>query len=352
MATLRLFLASSLLVVVASCGEQVVGFEDRATPLATLRVETPGFGGTASHVALVWGGPWLPEAFCLLPPEHAEAAAVIEAGCPDMFGFVPRRVGRVAPILDGAATLEMFTLPEPDVMVGDVTARIAYGSVVVFDDRNGNGTLDLRRGNFNPGDGPPGERDVIRGASFVAMTEPDQRVVFREGAYNGATAFYPRAGCPEPPRGFSIAGAGGFSASEALAAALQGKLPEQDPASCTTASMETGVVTVAPRDPGGLAELACIRRVGSGFARYRRPPDTISTFGKKLACVGLPDLGVITGESDPGAAGITQLVITGPDTDPCPTVWHYTLRGCDSDATCANPEWDLTASPPSWWPCE
>jgi hypothetical protein len=66
-------------------------------------------------------------------------------------------------------------------LVGDVTARVAYGSLVVFDDRNGNGTLDLAlphraaSGRGDRGGGPGGGNvadspDVIYGASLYRCT--------------------------------------------------------------------------------------------------------------------------------------------------------------------------------------
>ena len=98
----------------------------------------------ALRVALVWGAQWLTEPFCVLPAESPEAAAVIDAGCRDPFGFVPALVSVSVPIaVDVPATLTLSQLPAADVMVGDVTARVAYGSLVVFDDRNGSGTLEL-----------------------------------------------------------------------------------------------------------------------------------------------------------------------------------------------------------------
>ena len=69
---------------------------------------------------------------------------MIDAGCRDPFGFVPDVVSVSVPIdVDAPATLTLTQLPAADVMVGDVTARVAYGSLVVFDDRDDTGTLEL-----------------------------------------------------------------------------------------------------------------------------------------------------------------------------------------------------------------
>src|SRR6185369_9462206 len=183
----------------------------------------------ALRVALVWGAQWLTEPFCVLPAESPEAAAVIDAGCRDPFGFVPAAVSVGVPIdVDVPTTLTLVQLPSADVMVGDVTARVAYGSLVVFDDRDDSGTLELAMPQRAPSGGRQGRppqggttsADVIYGASFLTMTVPDQRVAYREGAFDAASAFYPRAGCElPPPPGFSVLAAGGFSAAAGLESA-------------------------------------------------------------------------------------------------------------------------------------
>src|SRR6185503_17716700 len=140
-------------------------------------------------------------------------AAVIAAGCRDPFGFVSNVVSVGAPIaIDVPATLTLSQLPAADVLVGDVTARVAYASLVVFDDRNDTGTLDLLqqfRSFMDDREGPPTvvgpePPDIIYGASFVTMTERDRRVAYREGEFDKLSAFYPRAGCDPPMRGFSV----------------------------------------------------------------------------------------------------------------------------------------------------
>ena len=246
-------------LALAACGK-LEGFGGQAPPLVSFDVtfsgdvaplRPPGVASeVALSVALVWGAQWLTEPFCLLtadtlaqPPGFAGPAAVIAAGCRDPFGFVPASVGPSVPLSpDGPTSVTLEELPPTDVLVGGITARVAYGSLVVFDDRNLNG-LDLAfphrsASGGRRGDGPqavdvPDLPDIIYGASFVTMTASDQRVAYREGAFV-PSAFYPRAGCSAPPPGFSVLGASGFlSQQTALAAALEGQLPaEKDPGSC------------------------------------------------------------------------------------------------------------------------
>lgn len=359
----RAILATLVAAVVAAlgaCGD-LAGFGGGVPPLVTVRVEVtgelasvqpPSADHPALQLALVWGAQWLVEPLCILPPDDESVAAVIAAGCRDPFGFVPERVAANVPLEpDGSGALELFALPAPDVMVGDVTARIAYASLVVYDDRDRDGTLTFARSSRpGLGDGLPDDqgsstRDLVYAASFVSMTEPDTRLAFREGAFNRAAAFYPRNGCGDPLPSFSLVSAGGFAAADAIAAALRGELPREDPATCRETSTDTPV-TVAFRPPAQLRELACTERRTDSSVRYREPPAVAPDFiDRTMACARVPDFG--SGR----AAGMIQLVVSGRPGDSCLGITHYVLRGCRSDALCELPQWDITATPPSWWPC-
>jgi len=354
-------------LLAAGCGE-LKRFEGEVTPLASFEVVFHGdlaplrpsgiTGERELRVALVWGAQWLTEPFCVLPAESPEAAAAIAAGCRDPFGFVPALVSVGAPIaVDVPATLTLTQLPAADVMVGDVTARVAYGSLVVFDDRNGSGTLELAqlfRSFMGDREGPPeffapGPPDIIYGASFVTMTAPDQRVAFREGAFDALSAFYPRAGCEPPPPGFSVLAAGGFTAEAALAALIGGGLPPEDPATCAVSAPADATITIDARAPAEVQEIGCEPRRDDSSVRYREPPPTAPDLETRtVACAHLPSFG--TGGGGP-ASDLIQLVVSGRASDRCKLLTHYTLRGCFDDVNCVTPEWDFTANPPAWWPC-
>jgi hypothetical protein len=260
-------------------------------------------------------------------------------------------VGADVPVTPGGApaTLALIDLPGADVMVGDLTARVAYASLVAYDDRNDNGILDLQcrgggRERRGCAGGDPSKWDVVLGATFVSMSTPDRRLAYREGDFNESAAFYPRSGCPAPPKGFSIVGAGGFSLAAALAATLQGTLPAEDPATCTEAGLDDVIeLPIAPSER--LRELACMAGQG-GTTRYTDPKERPPALDHAWACTNLPDL-------HPGApaSGPMQLVVAGGPDDPCPSVQHYVLRGCRNDPNCDPPEWDYTGSPPEDWPC-
>ena len=370
-------------LALAACGK-LQGFGGPVPPLVTFNaaftgdlasVLPPGIAGARSlQVGLVWGAQWLTEPFCVLPPESAAAKAVIDAGCRDTYGFVPARVDVSAPVAaDGTAALPLYQLPSADILIGDVTARVAYASLVVYDDRDDNHTLSLSQPHRLPSggdDGPPmtdspDSVDIIYGASFLSMTMPDHRVAYREGAFNTNGAFYPRAGCGDPPKGFSIVAAGGFTPASAIAATLAGTLPQEDPAMCSEEQSAT-VVPIAAQAPTVVDEVGCDERTDDGSSRYREPPvDAPDLTDRVSACAHLStfetgglagfDGGAADGGAADGGAGletsIVQLVVSGRSTDRCKGLTHYTLRGCRESVTCALPDWDFTANPPSWWKC-
>ena len=352
------------------------------TPLEKIQVQTTGdpaaftpAGDTPSfRVALVWGLQWQPEPFCFLPPESPEAAAVIAAGCPDSFGFVPNSVGADIPFQPGTpATFALNSVPAAGVMVGDLSGRVAYASLMVYDDHNGNGILDLRmpprlrrRGNlpevptYNDG-GPAGPADLVYGASFISMTLPDQRVSYLEAKFNENAAFYPRWGCPDdPPTGFAILSAGGFLQGDSeffqpdsgvvqagtLAGLLAGKVTLEDPSTCSTGSLQDTVVTIALQEPANLTQLACtVNENGDATTYHEAPTNLPDLTGRQSACVSFP---YIPGD-DAGVAPGKQFVISSAPSEPCRYTLHYTLRGCNSDPSCSAPSWDITATPPDWW---
>lgn len=348
------------LAALAAC-TPLEGFGGPVPPLATFTVEVsdpgnviPAAARPRLHVALVWGQQWLTEALCVLPPESPEVAAVLAKGCRDPFGFVAARVAASVPIELGVpATIELMTLPGADVLVGNLTARGAFGSFVVFDDLDGNGNLELARPDRvgSPGGGPPRQdktptllADAIYGASFVTMTEPDQRVAYREGAFDPNAAFYPRAGCDGPPPAFSILAASGFTAADAIAATLAGRLPrETDPAACRVEAAATPVVFAA-QVRADRNEVACTENNVDSSVRYRDPGETVPDLTTRpFACAHLPSFG------GPPSSTI-ELIVAGDETDSCVGLTHFVLKGCGEDASCPNPDWQYDI-PPAWWPC-
>ena len=350
------------LLLLAGCGD-LVGFGGEIVPLTTIHVVATGdfesvrvAGATEENlrIGLVWGTQWLPEALCFVPPESPEVAAVVAAGCRNPLSFTPTRVAASVPITPNVpADLELFELPSAEVMFGDVTARVAYGSLVVFDDRDQSGTLELARTHRLPSGGFDPEEDnlssdLVYGASFVAMTEPDQRLAFLEGSFI-ETGFYPRHGCDAPLPAFSILGAGGFSLAEAVAATAAGTLPSEPAGSCTEDKPDALTVAFPLRANEQVREVGCEQRRLDSSVRYRQPPADPPDLGmgRPYACASIPSL---TG--DTSVPTVTQLVVGSRAEETCRGISHYTLLGCDEGRLmCDAPEWDLRTNPPTWWPC-
>jgi hypothetical protein len=358
-------------LVLSACGK-LQGFGGPAPPLVSFEVTFNGdlaplrpTGVTEERslrVALVWGAQWLTEPFCVLPAETfaeppglSTPADVIKMGCRDTFGFIPAAVAASVPLApSGPTTLTLEQLPSADLLVGDITARVAYGTFVVFDDRDLSGTLELafphrtasggRRGDFNQD--PTDSMDVVYGASFWTMTAPDRRAAYHEGGPVSG-AFYPRMGCDPLGPGFSVVGAGGFSEAVGRDAALKGQLPPEEPAGCFAATPDATTIDVIAQAPATVEEVSCDERTQDSSIRYREPPDSKPDLSDRLAaCAHLP-----TFDTGSQPSTLIQLVVTGRATDRCKGLTHYTLRGCRENVNCQVPDWDFTATPPTWWPC-
>jgi hypothetical protein len=348
-------------LVLAGCGD-LVGFGGAVPSLATIQVtasgdfeavRVPNANSEDLRVALVWATQWLPEPLCFLPPETPEVAAVVAIGCRNPFSFTPDRVTAGAPLVVGEPSqLELFELPSAEVMVGTVTARVAYGSLVIYDDRDHTRTLELARAKRLPTGGIDEEEDgptndLVYGASFVTMTEPDTRLAFREGSFI-ETAFYPRHGCGTPLPAFSLVSAGGFSVADAIAATVAGMLPSEDPASCVETATDARTVSIPLRPNPEVQEVGCEQRRTDSSVRYRQPPtDAPDLAGRAFACASIPSL---SGDTVPDTQ--IQLIVASRPEDTCRGMTHYTLLGCDEGKLmCDAPEWDNRAAPPAWWPC-
>jgi hypothetical protein len=84
---------------------------------------------------------------------------------------------------DGSFVIPVRRLPDASFAVGDTSARIAWGSVVVAADANGNGLFDLLVAS-DPFSGPDTLADLAVAASFVTLQGPQQRLAFREGGWD------------------------------------------------------------------------------------------------------------------------------------------------------------------------
>ncbi len=413
---IRLIFGLLVVALATACTGKVVGLSDNLAPLATLHVQlAPGTDVTDMkhpRVGLVWAGQTVVESFCWTATLSADSTvrAVADAGCRDPLGFYPNYVGASAPLQpDGTADLSILALPAADLLVGDLSARVAFASVVLYDDRDGDGTLSLRsphwlhrhdddplpsdgggpgeHGDGGPGGGEPDEadatadRDVLHAASLLSMTRPDVRVAFREGGFDALSAYYPREGCPPPPVGYSLVGAAGFSTLDAILAFAKGKLPATT--GCTATTLDVGAVELTRAATRTVQAVGCTRGSAAnanGTPRYREAPakgaflEELPWVCRPIGAAALGPLGRLVGGPDasgggkdgasgdargqPGSGGnkgpaeISEELIVAYAETSCPALRHYTVRGCRNDPRCAIPQWDLSGSPPDWWPCK
>jgi hypothetical protein len=314
--------------LLAGCGQGVHDLSVESAPLLVLRghvelsrlrrvhPEAPLIG------ALVWAGVPNMSPVCLrfdLPE--------IRPACPDPYGVFYGAIERAAPVDgEGNFELQLFALPKASVSVGDEVTRIAYGSLLVAEDVNGDGQLTLvaaPSNRFPPvhGSSDPDplvvNHDLIVAATFHKLTADQQRVVFREGDFVEDSSFYPAPGCGVPPPGFSI-----------LAAPPHSDAPA--PSGACAFGPVTSPVEVPPVNE--VEALAFMCRPVQGSEHVLRPEREHPAGARNPVCLS-PDL------------------LASIRTGTCWRLEAYALKGCDHDPFCTRPEWDSTASPPSWWPC-
>ena len=395
-------------VLASACTDDLAGLDAQATPLAELRVRVTGDlealrpANTLSEkprlrVGLLWGAQVQADPFCLPLPGDPSITAVRSEGCRDPFGFVGARIGPSVPVEPGQeVVLPLFDLPLADLLIGDITARLAYASVVVFDDRDDNKVLELWRAtewpaaqSSGPGShgGPGGgmqdvpapapikKVDLMYAASFVSMLKPDQRLGYREGGYDPLSYYYPRWGCPEPPKGFSLLGAGGFTLQSLFAllanpaGALAAGLPGMATETCSAKDLSETVLELPLQATETFRDVVCARRAGNGMSsgfstngsvNYREPPekalplDTIAWTCQPVAQGGKSGKAggmqaPTPGDEAPTKPAIIELIVSGAPGG-CRTVTHFIPKGCSTNPYCDQPEWE-PAKPPAWWPC-
>jgi len=336
----------------AACGSGVHDLGDEAGPLAFVQGEVTGdvarrlpegraVDDLRLRAGLLWAALAEPGTYCqrygnpLLP--GGEVSEVARVACPDLLGVAPGLVGPSAALDTRSSSFEvpLLHLPTAESMVGEVSARVAYASVVLYDDVNGNGTLDLIerprwRWRDHDDDGGPGDRrlrrarlrewpeedpattDAIYAASFVTMGASHRRLAFREGAF-ATSFFYPMLGCDPPPQGFSV---------------VDVKGPVFQP-TCSATPLADAALTLPVAAPSALDDLRCAQPRHQLGVYPEDEPDP----SWPRHCVSRDEL--VTADPDAACPGIAQLV----------------LKGCPGQPDCRYPDWNMCKSPPDWWPC-
>jgi hypothetical protein len=394
----------------SACDEGLQGLQAEAKALATLHVTLTGQLPPPApdrplrpRVSLVWAeARALEDPFCApfaygMPPPPT-LTDLVERGCRDLLmEFLPRSVGDSVTLgPDAKADLPVYFLPAANDMQGDPAGRLAYASVVVFDDRNGNGALDLGRtvpqrggskgggggggGGGQGGHGPPeggggpgaqvaaapeakslNETDVLIAASWVSMKQPHVRVALREGDdVAKLRLFYPTPGCDPAPKflsRFEVKGGLQVDLAKVMAAAQDKKAAVLDPLAlltpveCAAQPLDGAEVSLAVQATDVLASVRC--RADEPFYREAEPQlnDNGEEEESPLAKTPAPAFYCLD-------ANHLAIVNDGV----CKGITHYFLRGCWGEYECPKnkktgktqkPEFDFSApaKQPKWWPC-
>lgn len=321
-----------LTLAALSCGRGVDDLSLESTPLGFVRgkvdlaaIEAES-GGKPLRAALVWGAVPNYVLACVKYPLNAEIAPA----CPNPFGFVPGLVeAEVELAADGSFVIPLRRLPDVSLSVGDESARIAWGSVIVAADSDDNGSFNLltREGDDRE---VPKLADLALAASFFRLDEPQQRVAFREGGWDEESLFYPAKGCAAPPVGFSALTTPG----------LKDFSLDPAPGECTSASLDAATIEPVALPPGEAKGLAC-RSINR--ARVRQP-GLVPPSEEENEQGGYHGL---VGEQVCLDAETLAIVSEGD----CPTITVMPLSGCRQNLVCQEPDWDFTKQPPPWWPC-
>lgn len=306
-------LAAALL---CACGTGLNGFSLPAPPAGQVfaKVDVEALRARAGDGPLLVGVAWARtnrtfEGACSTYGEYPEVLAL----CGDPFSV---QVGfdtvmkPLEPDANGVATVVLDTLPPADASHGDVVGRVSYGSVVVVEDADRDGSW----GN----DWIPGadEADKLLGASFSSLLRLQQRLVLREGGWNALSFFYPLLGCESPPPV-------GFSRVVATLD-LSGERPDGE---CEVTGIDVPL-EVAPLTEAEASAFSC-----RSFVHVSNPEHFVPDPAMPGTCLS-ESIYLATFPGECGGGVIVPLV------------------GCwDDRSPCEEPDWDFSKAPPDWWKC-
>gem|GEM_PF-2725342 len=391
----------------AGCDEGIKALEEKSEPLWTIPIKVTGdiskmlpkkmkAEDVNLRVGLVWAGVPNPPRFCIEAmmglAKEASATAVAEKGCRDIFGFVPSLIQASAPIgKDGTALLEIEHLPTAEVLVGTPEGRVAYGSLVIYDDRDNDRALKLRRGNhtftcreqhgpgnrgksscgpeFEEGDGKGkvarteggegssgGQATPPAGGSSSSSSGDKGGNSGNNGEGNGGDGGDGKKNNKKDRKEDWIWGAswtsmiqphvrvafreGSFDVASLFYPTVGCDPPPQGfslidvsglptASSCEVRDKDAGPVTIALEATETVSDVACTND-NFHFHDSRRKPDT----SQPWVCT----------------AG-NRALIAANTPSLCKGLSAVSIVGCRSTAACKEPDWDFTKTPPTWWPC-
>jgi hypothetical protein len=309
----RLVLLTALISITGlACGDGVHSASNLGDPIVTLSAEVEGTlpdNVSADHLraSIIWET--LPDALLECMDKAVNADDVY--ACTNPTDFRPAQSTRsvaIEPTFPASFEVPMYTLPSPEVLSGDPTALLGYGILVVYEDGNENNELDLV--SF----GEKVSADTILASGIPSGVEKAIYVVYREGALSPFWKMFSIFGCPEPGQGFSVVD---------LVADANG-------VSCLVHSAEEAKISVLFEDSESVRQLICEPLLD--INTY--PPVDAPETDQQIYCHYSDSLEYLM---DPDSY--------------CRFSQVYELAGCENLFGCKVPDWDLTASPPAWWPC-
>lgn len=382
-----------VVLVVGACGDPIAGLTESPDPLLSFNVKVVGdlskflpAGEDASSVrlraALVWGAVPAPSEFCtrnaLGLSGDASATAVYFQGCKDVFAFVPKLTQATADVRpDGTATIELMHLPTAEVLVGTPEGRVAHGSIVIFDDRNGNGTLNLSRANHEyvcreDGRGPNGNGPSNCPPEFGDVDASDTGDASGgdgQGADGGTSGQVNNRGGGEPGRNGQEFGQDeennepldyiyGASFKSMLLPHVRITFRE---GSYTIGSFFYPTLGCAA-PPGGFSAIAVSGLPTKSTCEAKKLADTvvevalqatetISDFGCEPQSFHFHDSRRAPDLNQPWVCLDGNALIGANKPSTCKGLAAVSLRGCRQSHECAAPDWDDHEDPPDWWPC-
>jgi hypothetical protein len=219
----------------------------------------------------------------------------------------------LSPSFPSSFTIPVDSLPDASLLSGGDDARLGIAGVLIYSDDNDNQRFD---------ETPLGADafiDVVRGTSFPLSDDATEvsYVIYREGTLSPIWKLFEALyGCAEPALGFST-----------LTVNIDSTFGE------ATCVLDDRALTVALSP--SIGRLGCAEDPVRDD--YIRPTSQGLDAGSAAICDDFGDL-----------------LVTEQAQSVCPSFRRYALVGCSdlsSEDACRETFWDLTASPPGWWPC-
>jgi hypothetical protein len=295
-----------------SCGEGVHRASNLGQPIATLEGKIlgtlpDGISPDSLRASLIWET--LPEDLinCMdLATDDNQVFA-----CATLTSFKPALATKsvtVESTFPASFEIPLYTLPQQSVLSSSGSSLFGYGILVVYQDGNSNNELDLvpRQATTSAdtilASGLPSDKDVI---SFIA---------YQEGGLSPLWKLFSILGCDDPGQGFY---------QIRIDTTIPGEII------CNVNPVDDITFDVYFEDSENMQQLICEPEYD-----LNTYPDIPPPADRPIKC-----------HND------DSLEYTVDPSSYCKTTQVYQLAGCYNYFGCTEYDWDLTRSPPEWWPC-